>query len=196
MQVSIILPPTLRFDATEAPFGDVCVLLSACPARNSQCGGCHSAPVPCSHHLPSTTTTVSVCDSLCEGLDDGGFVSEDCCSDSYCFCSEINGNPSFNCPAGMGFCPNQLACVEECSETECCIPTTPPPPPTTTTQFESYCDKICFGAENGFYGDCCQELYCDCESYGWFEMSCSNEEGLWCPRLNSCIPNCPTDCGC
>ena len=69
----------------------------------------------------TTTTTGSVCDSLCAGFDDGVFASEDCCSDSYCFCSEINGNPSYNCSAGMGFCPKSELCVENCFESGCCI---------------------------------------------------------------------------
>ena len=73
------------------------------------------------------------CDSLCDGLDDGGFVSEDCCSDSYCLCSEINGNPTYNCSAGTGFCPNQEKCVEDCSESGCCLPTSTTPGTTETT---------------------------------------------------------------
>jgi len=43
------------YDATEAPFDNVCILLSSCPTKNSMCTGCHSAPVPCSQELPSTT---------------------------------------------------------------------------------------------------------------------------------------------
>ena len=67
--------------------------------------------------------------------------------------------------------------------------------PTTTPEFEEYCDQICYGAEAGNHGDCCHQSYCDCESYGNFEMECHGD-ALWCPAQNDCISNCLADCGC
>ena len=47
-----------RYDDTDV-IGNVCVLLSACEERDSSCSSCHTAPVPCSQELPTTTTTIT-----------------------------------------------------------------------------------------------------------------------------------------
>ena len=60
----------------------------------------------------SSTTTGSLCDQLCSGFDDD-YVATDCCSENFCFCSEVNNNPLLKCKPGEGFCSNLSECVQE-----------------------------------------------------------------------------------
>ena len=46
------------YDGTLA-LGNFCVLLSSCEERDSSCSSCHTAPVPCSHQMESTSTAAS-----------------------------------------------------------------------------------------------------------------------------------------
>ena len=105
---------------------------------------------------------------------------------------------------GTLWCPDQGGCIPQCEEDCGCQPGTTDPAttstqgnqePTTTPEFENYCDKVCYGAEEGNNGECCQSLYCDCESYGNFDMDCPAEL-YWCPGQATCIANCEADCGC
>ena len=76
--------------------------------------------VPADEITTSSYTAIpSHCDKLCVGLDQLK-VSDHCCSQSYCFCSEVNKNPELKCAQGKTFCFNQQLCVEDCYSTECC----------------------------------------------------------------------------
>ena len=48
-----------RYDDSALVFGNVCVLLSSCPEKDSSCSSCHSAPVPCSQQIQTATTTTT-----------------------------------------------------------------------------------------------------------------------------------------
>ena len=79
---------------------------------------------------------------------------------------------------------------------EVCIPATPSPS-TTTPRMVAFCDNLCSGAETGSYvGECCLPTYCDCESYGHFQMECTENDTFWCPSLTRCMPNCSDLCHC
>ena len=57
------------------------------------------------------------------------------------------------------------------------------------------CDEVCLSsADPGLNGECCMPYYCDCESYGNFQMECNEEDTLWCPAQNDCISNCHSAC--
>ena len=47
----------VRFDGMAGFLANLCVLLSSCSERDSSCSSCHSAPVPCSQQIGSTSTT-------------------------------------------------------------------------------------------------------------------------------------------
>ena len=125
----------------------------------------------------------------------------------YCDCEEY-GNYELDCTEDDTYwCPSLTSCIPTCSEScGCDVETTPSGSPTTTQtpndittttpHFDSYCDRVCFGVDAGFFGDCCQAAYCDCEVYGNFEMSCVDEGTLWCPEQSLCISDCEADCGC
>ena len=49
----------VRYDYMAGILANVCVLLSSCEERDSSCSSCHTAPVPCSHQMGSTSTPVS-----------------------------------------------------------------------------------------------------------------------------------------
>ena len=144
------------------------------------------------------------CDRVCFGVDSGGFYG-DCCEAAYCDCEDY-GNFEMSCvQEGTLWCPEQQDCISGCeADCGCQMGSTEPAStvtggnqdPTTTPGFEEYCDQICYGAEDGLNGDCCQQSYCDCESYGNFQMECNDEGSLWCPEKKDCISGCEADCGC
>ena len=72
-------------------------------------------------------------------------MSGECCSEFYCHCSLQNGNPSFQCEDGKGFCAKVSACVDNCSEladNKCCLEfTTTTTTRTTTTR--GHCEFAC-----------------------------------------------------
>ena len=124
---------------------------------------------------------------------------------SYCDC-ESYGNFDMVCgEEGTLWCPEQETCILECTRDCGCETVTTDPPttstdgnqePTTSPEFESYCDQVCFGAEYGINGECCEATYCDCESYGNFPLDCNEAGTLYCPAQAACVTNCEADCGC
>ena len=171
---------------------------------------------PTTTEAPNNITTTTphfdnYCDRVCFGVDTGAFYG-DCCQAAYCDCEDY-GNFEMSCvQEGTLWCPDQQDCISGCqADCGCQMGSTEAgstvtdvsQDPTTTPEFEEYCDQICYGAqEAGNRGDCCHRTYCDCESYGNFEMECpgdvngDDEDALWCPAQNSCVQNCFAACDC
>ena len=112
---------------------------------------------------------------------------------------------------GTLWCPERKECISTCeADCECEVGTTDSSTITSTTTSiitessttdneysttpEGYCNQICFGETDGNHGDCCEETYCYCESYGNYELTCNVKDTLFCPKEGKCIENCQTDC--
>ena len=119
------------------------------------------------------------CDSLCVGNSEH-YVSDDCCTHNYCFCSSVTGNLEIKCEDGTYFCDSRQSCVGECQAGECCGVTTTPPPAET-------CEELCLTAGEGeLEGECCGEHFCLCTSSGDYEVKCPAGQ-LYCPLLQDCL---------
>ena len=189
-----------------------CPSLTSCIPTCSDLCDCQvettSSGSPTTSSAPDTITTTTpqfdnYCDRVCFGLD-SGFWGE-CCEAAYCDCEDY-GNFEMDCvDEGTLWCPQQGGCISTCqADCGCQMGSTQPgstltdgsQDSTTTPDLEEYCDQVCYGAEAGNQGDCCQQTYCDCEDYGNFELQCNEEGTLWCPAQEGCISNCIADCGC
>ena len=74
------------------------------------------------------------CETLCIGLNMEMFVSDECCSESFCSCNEEFGKPQYSCPEGQLFCNAEQSCVSHsCSTRQCCSSDVLPTTTTTTT---------------------------------------------------------------
>ena len=132
---------------------EICFLFRKCDDEDiGECDSCVSGPFSpllssCDDDTPSTTTihpsTVTTetttlppldCEELCGDLDDFTFVSEECCSFTFCVCGgDYQGEEE--CHGGEMFCPLQQKCVEDCQldNDECCGEESTPGSMTSTT---------------------------------------------------------------
>ena len=58
-EIDIYNRDCVRYDTAAGLLANVCVLFSSCEERDSSCSSCHTAPVPCSHQMGSTSTPAS-----------------------------------------------------------------------------------------------------------------------------------------
>ena len=181
-----------------------------CVVETTPGGGPTTTEAPNNNMTTNAVTTTDTtphfdnyCDRVCFGLEAG--FSGDCCEATYCDCEDYGNFPVDCVEEGTLWCPEQAGCISGCeADCGCQMASTQPGPtvtggsqdPTTTPDLGEYCDQICYGAEDGDHGDCCHPSYCNCASYGNFEMECHGEGNLWCEAQADCIPNCLEDCGC
>ena len=140
----------------------------------------------------ATTEEPMDCETLCIGLDMEMFVSDECCSESFCSCNEEFGKPQYSCPEGQLFCNAEQSCVSHsCSSRQCCssdvLPTTTTTTTTsTTTTTTDVCNNFeagnCPLTEENIVGymmsdtpaECqniCREI-AECYYFTWFEKNC------------------------
>ena len=130
------------------------------------------------------------CEQLCAGLDMDMFVSDECCSDSFCSCNEEFGKPQYSCPEGSYFCNAEQSCVTtSCSIRQCCssdfVPTATSTSTTTTTTTD-VCNNFQSGncplTEENIVGYMMSETPAECQNicrqisecyyFTWFEKNC------------------------
>merc|ERR1712142_1313407 len=81
--------------------------------------------MPTTSTTTSTTTTTTTipdpdCAILCEGVADNVQVSNSCCTPKFCWCFSTEDYLMDCTPPGNLFCASTQACIENCSETDCC----------------------------------------------------------------------------
>ena len=153
---------------------------------------------------PSLPSLSPECELLCEEVPEGDLAG-DCCSTTFCHCSEEEEDQEAACDGGHYFCPQYGGCLDfygqQCDgeRFDCCeeITTTSSTSTTMTaiTETDSTlvtdstdCTALCLTEQPGaLTGDCCSPTYCVCSPAG--DQSAVCEEGQYfCPQQHSCLP--------
>ena len=152
---------------------------------------------------PSLPTPLSLeCHKLCEDVEDGVLAGE-CCSTSYCDCSEEDEAQEATCAGGQHFCPQYGGCLDfygqQCDgETfDCCLEITTNTTFTTTTAITETdstlvtdsldCSALCLSEEPGaLAGDCCSPTFCVCSPAGGHPAACDAGQ-FYCPQHQACL---------
>ena len=64
----------VRYDNMAGITANVCLLLSSCAERDFSCSSCHTAPVPCSQEMGSTSTPASTAVTTSAPVTEGSLV--------------------------------------------------------------------------------------------------------------------------